>query len=44
MVADVVTVISKALGSDEAFKWESEGADSYTIDHLKRILLEQKLF
>ncbi|PWA12666.1 molecular chaperone HtpG [Pueribacillus theae] len=31
MVADVVTVISKALGSDEAYKWESEGADGYTI-------------
>ncbi len=31
MVADVVTVISKALGSDEAFKWESRGADGYTI-------------
>ena len=31
MVADVVTVISKAFGSDEAFKWESEGADGYTI-------------
>ncbi|MFD0696169.1 molecular chaperone HtpG [Paenibacillus sp. GCM10027628] len=31
MVADVVTVISKALGSNEAFKWESEGADGYTI-------------
>jgi molecular chaperone HtpG len=32
MVADVVTVISKALGSDEAFKWESKGADGYTIE------------
>ncbi|HEY2494145.1 MAG TPA: molecular chaperone HtpG [Paenibacillus sp.] len=32
MVADVVTVNSKALGSDEAFKWESEGADGYTIE------------
>lgn len=32
MVADVVTVISKALGSDEAFKWQSEGADGYTIE------------
>jgi len=32
MVADVVTVISKALGSEEAFKWESEGADGYTIE------------
>lgn len=31
MVADVVTVISKALGSEEAFKWESEGAEGYTI-------------
>ncbi|MCT2534248.1 molecular chaperone HtpG [Aquibacillus koreensis] len=31
MVADVVTVITKALGSDEAFKWESKGADGYTI-------------
>jgi molecular chaperone HtpG len=31
MVADVVTVISKALGSDIAYKWESKGADGYTI-------------
>ncbi|MEH7547597.1 molecular chaperone HtpG [Neobacillus bataviensis] len=31
MVADEVSVISKALGSDEAFKWESKGADGYTI-------------
>ena len=31
MVADVVTVISRALGSDEAYKWESQGADGYTI-------------
>ncbi|WP_339222188.1 molecular chaperone HtpG [Paenibacillus sp. FSL W7-1332] len=31
MVADVVTVTSRALGSDEAFKWESEGTDGYTI-------------
>lgn len=31
MVADEVTVVSKALGSDEAFKWESTGADGYTI-------------
>ncbi|WCN36555.1 molecular chaperone HtpG [Aneurinibacillus uraniidurans] len=31
MVADVVTVISKAVGSDTAFKWESTGADGYTI-------------
>ncbi|XID90164.1 molecular chaperone HtpG [Paenibacillaceae bacterium WGS1546] len=32
MVADVVTVVSKALGSDEAYKWESQGADGYTIE------------
>ncbi|WP_077617980.1 molecular chaperone HtpG [Bacillus sinesaloumensis] len=32
MVADVVTVISKALDSDEAYKWESKGADGYTIE------------
>ncbi|MGJ7909689.1 molecular chaperone HtpG [Neobacillus sp. LXY-1] len=31
MVADVVTVISKALGSEEAYKWESQGAEGYTI-------------
>ncbi|WLD93340.1 molecular chaperone HtpG [Alkalihalobacillus sp. AL-G] len=31
MAADVVTVISKALGSDEAFKWESKGTDGYRI-------------
>lgn len=32
MVADVVSVISRALGSDEAYKWESRGADGYTIE------------
>lgn len=32
MVADVVTVISRAFGSDEAYKWESKGADGYTIE------------
>lgn len=31
MVAEKVTVISKALGSDEAYKWESSGADGYTL-------------
>ncbi|MBD8499480.1 molecular chaperone HtpG [Paenibacillus arenosi] len=31
MVADVVTVVSKAVGSEEAFKWESKGADGYTV-------------
>lgn len=32
MVADKVTVKSKALGSDEAYVWESEGAAGYTIE------------
>src|SRR3954447_19637758 len=31
MVADEVTVISKALGNEQAYKWESKGADGYTI-------------
>ncbi|MDW4510195.1 molecular chaperone HtpG [Priestia megaterium] len=36
MVADVVTVISKALGNDEAYKWESTGADGYTIERCEK--------
>lgn len=32
MVAETVTVISKAFGSDQAYKWESEGLDGYTIE------------
>ncbi len=31
MVSKLVTVISKAYGSEEAYKWESEGAQGYTI-------------
>ena len=31
MVADKVTVISKKYGSDEAWRWESSGADGYTV-------------
>lgn len=31
MVAEKVTVVTKALGSDEAYKWESTGADGYSI-------------
>lgn len=31
MVAEKVTVISKKHGSDEAYQWESEGADGYTV-------------
>ena len=32
MVADTITVISKVFGSDEAYKWESTGAEGYTIE------------
>lgn len=31
MVADEVTVISRALGSETAYKWQSSGVDGYTI-------------
>ena len=31
MVADQVTVISKAWGSEEAWMWQSDGADGYTV-------------
>lgn len=32
MVADKVTVISKALGEEKGYKWESTGAEGYTIE------------
>src|SRR5690625_1520746 len=38
MVADTVTVVSKAFGSDQAYKWESEGADGYTIQDRKSVV------
>ena len=31
MVADRVTVMSRAYGADEAWQWESAGADGYTV-------------
>lgn len=31
MVADVVTVKTRALGGEGAYKWESAGADGYTV-------------
>lgn len=31
MVADHITVITKKYGADQAFKWESDGADGYTV-------------
>ena len=32
MVADHITVTSRAYGSDTAYRWESSGADGYTIE------------
>ena len=31
MVSDKITVTSRSIDSDQAFTWESEGADGYTI-------------
>jgi molecular chaperone HtpG len=36
MVAAKVTVVSRALGSEEAFKWESTGAEGYSIEPWKK--------
>ena len=36
MVSDKITVISKSVDSDEAFIWESEGVDGYTIKEGKK--------
>src|SRR5699024_4663256 len=36
MVADTVTVISKAYGSDKAYKWESSGADGYIMEETEK--------
>ena len=36
MVADDVTVISKALGNAEAYKWESKGTDGYTMESCEK--------
>ena len=36
MVASRVTVISKAFGSDEAWKWESKGAEGYTLTQTEK--------
>ena len=36
MVSDKVSVVSKAYGSDEAYEWESTGADGYTIKEAEK--------
>ena len=36
MAADTVTVISRKYGSEEAWMWQSSGADGYTIEPAQR--------
>ena len=36
MVADAVTVITKAYGSDTAWKWHSTGLDGYTVTQCEK--------
>ena len=36
MVSDKVSVLSRAYGSDEAYMWESSGADGYTITEAEK--------
>jgi len=37
MVSDKITVVSKAYGEDQAWLWESVGADGYTIRECEKI-------
>ena len=36
MVADKITVTTRPFGSDEAYRWESEGADGYTVTECEK--------
>ena len=36
MVSDLVTVKSRALNSDKAYKWESKGVEGYTIESCEK--------
>ena len=36
MVADKITVITRKFGADTAYKWESSGADGYTITECEK--------
>ena len=38
MVSDKVTVVTKSVDSDQAFKWESKGTSSYTISETEKEL------
>ena len=36
LVADKVTVITKAFGEEKAYRWESDGVDGYTIEDAEK--------
>ena len=36
MVSDKISVLSKSIDSEEAYLWESEGADGYTVEKGKK--------
>ncbi len=36
LVADKITVITKAFGADKAYKWESDGVDGYTLSEAEK--------
>ena len=43
MVADRVTVTTRAYGSDEAWKWESAGADGYIVSEAAKTSVGTKI-
>lgn len=43
MVAKEVEVITKAYGSDKAYKWQSEGVDGYTVDECEKDTVGTKI-
>ncbi len=43
MVADKITVYTKAYGSEIAYKWESAGAEGYTIEETQKDGLGSKI-
>lgn len=44
MVAENVTVLSRSVDSDEAFKWESNGPDGYTIEPAEKAEVGTEIF
>ena len=36
MVSDIVTVKSRAIDSDKAYKWESKGIEGYEVEECEK--------